>query len=248
MTGRTQRARRGLLTALATLAAGLATAPAASADGDPASDVLLQQDVYYPYQDDVSPPLKAQLVDLVARAHQAGFPIKFAIIATPADLGAVPEFFNSAQRYARFLEGEIRYNRPQPLLTGMPDGFGVAAAGPHAEAILAALPRLENGDADAMTRGAIRAIPQLARAQGHRIDTHDLGGAAGRAKPGSGQTGNHPAVATHARRARSHPPLVVFLAPPLLIALAALARSTRQRIRRRGEPEADAAPRPPIEP
>src|SRR5580658_2765931 len=97
-------------TSLAVLVAGLVllVGPGrASADGDPASDVLLIANVFYPYQETVSNNLIAALNLTTARAHTAKFPIRVAIIATPADLGAIPELFGKPQQYANFLDREI---------------------------------------------------------------------------------------------------------------------------------------------
>lgn len=53
------------------LAAALAltAAPAALADGDPASDILPAQDAYYPYTPAVSKPLVTALNGLLARVR-----------------------------------------------------------------------------------------------------------------------------------------------------------------------------------
>jgi len=59
--------RRAALVALAVLALLPA---AAAADGDPASDVLLAQDVYYPYAPKVSKPMSTALI-AVGRRREA---------------------------------------------------------------------------------------------------------------------------------------------------------------------------------
>ena len=55
-----------------------------------------------------------------------GLPLKVAIIHSPADLGAIPSIFGKPQGYANFLDREISFNGPVPLLVVMPDGYGVA--------------------------------------------------------------------------------------------------------------------------
>src|SRR4051812_3279233 len=108
--------------------AGVLLAPSsASADGDPASDVLVLQDVYLPYAPGVPPDLGRTITDLVKDTRKAGFPLRVAIIAQKSDLGAVPQFFGRPQSYAPFLESEIAFNTKKPLLVVMPTGYGVAA-------------------------------------------------------------------------------------------------------------------------
>src|SRR6267378_2106583 len=64
------------------------------ADGDPASDVLLGQDVFYPFKPKVSPGQEAALEKtLKAAASAAGLHLKVAIIGAPEELGLVPHFF-----------------------------------------------------------------------------------------------------------------------------------------------------------
>ncbi len=208
-----------LLRVAMVLVASVAFAPArALADADPPSDVLLLQAVYYPYHPAVSHTLQAQLDDLTARARRAGFPIKVALVASPADLGAVPQLFGHVTRYARFLERELEYNRPQPTLAVMPGGYGTAATGPHGTSIVARLPAPRT--ADGMARGAIVAVERLAAADGRPLSAGGLG-------------------SRQSHRGGGTPALLVF-APLALLALGFAAISIR---RRRGSPRpADAQP------
>ncbi len=203
------------------VAASVALCPQqARADADPPSDVLLLQAVYYPYHPTVSHTLQAQLDDLTARARRAGFPIKVALVASPADLGAVPQLFGHVTRYARFLERELEYNHPQPTLAVMPGGYGTAATGPHGPAIVARLPAPRT--ADGMARGAIVAVERLAAAAGHPLSTSGLG---------SRQT----------PRGASTPAVLVF-APVALLAVGFVAVSIRRR--RRGPPRSTGGEQP----
>jgi hypothetical protein len=208
--------RRPIALALCLLAALLVVLPAprALADADPPSDVLLIQNVYYPYSPKVSPKLQAQLDDAAARARRAGFPIKVALVAAPADLGAIPQMFGHVVAYANFLQREIAYLRPQPTLAAMPDGFGTSATGPQGPAIVRRLgaPRT----ADGMAQGAIAAVERLAAANGHPISTAGLGG---------GHSGHH----------RSGSSVLVLFAPLLLLALALGGRALLGRRGRGGD-------------
>jgi hypothetical protein len=121
--------RRGLVAALLVVAASLAAGlPAAHADGDPASDVLLFQDVYLPY-DAPSKEVANHLGGVVAAAKERGYDVKVAVIQADADLGSVGVLFGQPQRYAVFLERELRLKPDHLLLVVMPSGYGVAAGG-----------------------------------------------------------------------------------------------------------------------
>ncbi|HZV73100.1 MAG TPA: hypothetical protein VFF79_05225 [Conexibacter sp.] len=205
---------RAATTALALcLVAALSAASAsrALADADPPSDVLLLQNVYYPYHPKVSPQLQAQLDDITARARRAGFPIKVALVASRSDLGAVGQLFGHVASYASLLQREIAYLRPQPTLAVMPNGYGTDATGPQGPTIVNRLPPPRT--VDGMARGAITAVEQLAAANGHPLKTNDLGG---------GRSAHH----------RTSSPALFLFAPVLLLVLAVAARS----LLRRGRP------------
>jgi hypothetical protein len=153
---------------LAALVAGLAllVGPAqAGADGDPASDVLLVSNVFYPYQETVSNNLIAALNLATTRAHAAHFPIKVAIIATPEDLGAVPDLFAKPQQYANFLDREISFNGTVALLVVMQAGFGLVGSGPPSA--LAGLQITSQRGSDGLATAAIKAVGLLAAHAGH---------------------------------------------------------------------------------
>jgi hypothetical protein len=161
--------RRGLAAlAVALLVLG-ATARIALANGDPASDVLLAQNAFFPYQPPVQPQLEADMNRSLEAASRAGMPLKVAIIGSPEDLGAVPEFFGHPQSYSKFLDREISFNHPQPLLVVMPTGYGLANTGPASA--LSGFTVDGNHGSHGLTRSAILAVVALARANGHPIST-----------------------------------------------------------------------------
>jgi hypothetical protein len=147
----------------------LASVPA-RADGDPASDVLLRDNVFYPYSDPVSPTLQKTLDAETAAASQAHFPIKVALIQSSTDLGAVPSMFGRPQTYADFLEQEIAAGAKQPLLVVMPKGYGVQGIGTATAGLAASLVQPTGDQSDDLARAAIAAIEALAARSGHRID------------------------------------------------------------------------------
>ena len=109
---------------IAVMLLGLVAAGPARADGDPASDELIAQNVFYPYSSPVPRFRQRQLNTEVAAAHHAGLFLKIAIIAHPTDLGSITALYGSPQRYAQFLDTEISLNRKIPLLVVMRSGFG----------------------------------------------------------------------------------------------------------------------------
>ena len=169
------RSAIGTMLALAVLT--IAVAPGiALADGDPASDVLLGQNVFYPYSPAVSAGLQKQLNAETAAASRAHFPIKVALIAAPTDLGAIPTLFGKPQQYAAFLDQEISFLNVKPLLlVVMPNGYGVQHLGPAATRAAATLKRPASARTDDLARAAILAVPKLAAAAGHPI-AGDSGG------------------------------------------------------------------------
>ena len=150
----------GALALLATMA------PPGYADGDPASDVLVFQDVYFPSS---PPPAKTQMERLkraVATTYSRNFRIKVAIIATKADLGSVPTLFNKPQKYARFLGAELPNVFVGPLLIVMPAGFGIYDGGRPTAAEQRVLAKLRVGGSspDTLTESATQAVQKLTTA------------------------------------------------------------------------------------
>ena len=152
---------------------GADTRAGALADGDPASDVLVQSQLFNPVDSGVSLATQARLEAVLAQAARAGFPIRVALIASqsrtsgprrrcgdPDEVRAVPGF-------------ELPQLYGGQMLVVMPNGFGLygtalgAARGHPAEARGA-------GDGARLRRSssraaALSAVPLLARAAGHPI-------------------------------------------------------------------------------
>jgi hypothetical protein len=155
----------------ASLVMALVWSPAARADADPASDVLIGASVFYPYGEPVAASLQRALNAETAAAARAGFPIKVALIDAPTDLGALPSLFGKPQQYANFLDQEFGFlSKPHPpLLVVMPNGYGVSGLPPAATAAARSLPKLSGTRSDDLARGAIAAVPKLAAATGRRV-------------------------------------------------------------------------------
>ncbi len=97
----------------------------ASADGDPASDVLVTQTLFLPWDAGVSADQQAQLTALLRESEHDGYPLRVALIASSADLGSVTELWRQPQSYADFLGDELSLVYRGTLLVVMPDGFGL---------------------------------------------------------------------------------------------------------------------------
>ena len=159
--------RRRWIAAL--LALSLAVPAAALGDADPASDVLLGTSVFYPYQPPVPATTQKQLNAMAGAAAHAHFPVKIAIIASPIDLGAIPNLFGQPQQYAKFLDQEISFQGKQPLLVVMPAGWGSAGLPAASAAAVKSLPPPSGKTGQALANETLAALPKLAAAAGHPI-------------------------------------------------------------------------------
>lgn len=155
-----------LVAALALLALG---GTIALADGDPASDVLLGEDVFYPYSPPVATAIQKSLGAETTAARKAGFPLKVALIGSPVDLGVIPDLFGKPQKYADFLDQEISFQGKQRLLVVMAAGYGAQGVSPAAQAALSSLPKPAGKQSDDLARAATVAVGALAKAAGHPL-------------------------------------------------------------------------------
>jgi hypothetical protein len=136
----------------------------ACADGDPASDYLVSLDTFTGVQ---APPSNASdLREAVARAFDAGYRVKVAVVPTRVDLGAIPSLFNKPKQYAKFLGLELRELYAGPLLIVMPGGFGIYDAGRStaAEAEVLAAVRVRGRSVRELTSAATTAVKAMTRA------------------------------------------------------------------------------------
>jgi len=121
-------AGRAAIVAAVLLAACAAGAGSARADGDPASDTLVLNNVFLPYEASAK-SADASLQKQVQAAYTAGYRVKVAVIATNIDLGAIPSLFNKPAQYAKFLGQELSGYYIGPLLIVMPAGYGIYDGG-----------------------------------------------------------------------------------------------------------------------
>ena len=159
------------------IAAALAgtVAGTARADGDPASDVLLSDNVFLSYQSPYGSAEGRALEALAKEAKQQHFPMRVAVITQIADLGAIGGLYGKAQRYADFLASEITFVYRGTLvvaMNGKPGGFGVHGPGatPAARRALARM-KLPSTSVTAaeLARLAATAMQRVAAASGHHL-------------------------------------------------------------------------------
>jgi hypothetical protein len=166
--------RRLLVLALVTALAGTA-AGTARADGDPASDVLLSDNVFLSYQSPYGSAEGRALEGVAKQAKQQGFPMRVAVITQLADMGSVGGLYGKAQRYADFLASEITFVYRGTLvvaMNGKPGGFGVHGPGatPAARRALAGMKLPSSSPTAAeLARAAAVAMQRVAAASGHHV-------------------------------------------------------------------------------
>jgi hypothetical protein len=141
---------------------------AARANGDPASDYLLLQSIFLPFDAKVDHDVTKRLANTITEASKADFPIKVAVIGTRYDLGTAFSLYNKAQRYSEFLGLELSFQYRDRLLVVMPDGYGLSINGRPDPAGMKVVQKLPppGKDAAKQIEGATLAIRRLAAAEG----------------------------------------------------------------------------------
>ncbi len=153
-----------------TVALWAAPVSIARADGDPASDYLIANQVFLTSQSATVSPPERELMATVRAANRTGFAIRVAVISNEYDMGSITALWLKPTIYARFLGIELSLAYRQRLLVVMPNGFGFNWPG-HSTAsayrLLSGVVPAAGGDALAATaQGAVR---RLAAAEGVKL-------------------------------------------------------------------------------
>jgi hypothetical protein len=120
------RSGRRALALLSLLIAGALCAPAlAHADGDPASDILIKERVFYPYQLKLPRASTDALEKTIASAKDKGYSVRVAMIANDFDLGSAGLLYRQPKNYAKFLGQELAQFNSDWVLIVMPNGYGI---------------------------------------------------------------------------------------------------------------------------
>jgi hypothetical protein len=166
--------RRLLLVAAA---AALVTVPAAHANGDPASDVLLVNHVYIGPEVPISNADRDALTKTVAAANERGYPIRVALIPFTSDLGTAVSLWRHPQDYAKFLGSELAFVYTKRLLIAMPSGFGVYHRNRPVTKEQRVLGRIRPGRTPtAVAQQTTKAVRALAAADGITLPVESGGG------------------------------------------------------------------------
>jgi hypothetical protein len=164
--------KRSAFLAVALLLAG---APGARADGDPGSDVLPSQPVFYGSALDLKSKPAAQLDAIVKEARQRGYRVNVAVISRLEDMGSVTNLYEDPENYSQFLAGEIACCVTGRLLVVMPGGFGVYYLGHNSAAdrkVVDALPA--PGKIENLLPAAIDGVRRLAAASSVQLSVPDV--------------------------------------------------------------------------
>jgi hypothetical protein len=155
----------------------LALPAGATANGDPASDVLLTSQVFLPFEAPISSSAKADLTKTVAASNSQGYKIRVAVIAFTGDLGTAVSLWKRPQDYAKFLWSEIAFVYSNRLLVVMPSGFGFYDGKKPIAKQLRALSKVRPGTTPTpLAESATEAVRRLAAADGVTIAKSSGGG------------------------------------------------------------------------
>jgi hypothetical protein len=161
--------------AVGVVAVVLAFSALARADGDPASDYLLNGLSFLsPYDGHISAAQQKRIEAMLQSSKEQGFPLRLAVIVTRYDLGAVPILYRKPQTYAKFLAQEDFYFWKDELLVVMPNGYGLYKLKnlpPEDRAVLAKLPKFDTTNGAALADAAERAVTALAARRGLTLAT-----------------------------------------------------------------------------
>jgi hypothetical protein len=155
----------------------LALPAGATANGDPASDVLLTSQVFLPFEAPISSSAKADLTKTVAASNSQGYKIRVAVIAFTGDLGTAVSLWKRPQDYAKFLWSEIAFVYSNRLLVVMPSGFGFYDGKKPIAKQLRVLSKVRPGTTPTpLAESATEAVRRLAAADGVTIAKSSGGG------------------------------------------------------------------------
>ena len=171
---------RATIVCFGVLLGGLLISATAGANGDPASDILLQSKIYFPTQR-VGVQEATDLKKIVASANAKGYAIRVALIEDESDLGTVPNLLNQPQKYSEFLGPEIRFVYKGDLLVVMPTGLGLTTTDqtvPPAKAI-EGMQVEAGGSPNGLALTAGEAVAALAKASGHPLASSGKSGGGG---------------------------------------------------------------------
>jgi len=207
----------------------------ARANGDPASDVIPVQPVFYGGLLDLESKEAAQLDALVKEARRRGYPINVVVISNLQDMGSADYLYNDPDNYSDYMSGEIASSIKGRLLIVMPGGLGVNYIGHSSDAdrkLVDALPpprTIKN-----LLPAAIDAVLELAAADGVKLKVPDVQPVPG----GVFQPATHLTAGTQTQSKKQGTATWVYVVPVIVIGVLALVPLGLHLRRRSREPEA----------
>ena len=155
---------------LVVMLAALLAAPLARANGDPASDILLTEPVYFPIDATLSDSDREALLKTIDEADKRGYKIRVALIPFTSDLGTAVSLWRHPQDYSEFLGKELAFVYRNRLLIVQPSGFGFYNQGKPVAKEQRVLAKIPVGKTPAeQTRSADAAVRALAAADGVKL-------------------------------------------------------------------------------
>jgi cytochrome c biogenesis protein CcmG/thiol:disulfide interchange protein DsbE len=227
---RSAAVRFALLAALVALLSCLLLPAAALADGDPGSDVLLDQNLFAYWDAHLTASQQLRVGALLDATAHAGAPVRVAIIAQRDDLGTVAALWHKPQQYAEYLGYEISLSYSGRLLIVMPNGYGVYWKGnPRGAAKLKAAltgERPRDAGASALVGATVSAVQRIELLAGVSPATleHSAASSSGATTPTnasgvSGKSTPTASVVTHTGSSKHSSSLGVLLAIVLVVGL-----------------------------
>ena len=162
--------RRALIV---TTAVALLAVSAARANGDPASDVLITEQVFIGPEVPLSNADRDELTKTVAAANDRGYKIRVALIAFTGDLGTAVSLWKHPQSYSKFLGSELAFAYANRLLIAMPSGFGFYNGRKPTAKEQRVLRRIRPGQTPAaLARSTTQAVRALAASEGITVPAY----------------------------------------------------------------------------
>ena len=152
----------------------------ARGDGDPASDYLLGQQVFIPFDLKAPKATQQEFASVVRDANASGYRIRVALISSAYDMGSVTSLWQKPKPYAKFLGAELQFVYKNRLLVVMPQGFGFNLPHHSPTQEYAVLDKLTVGKGPTgLVTSATTAVQKLAAAAGVKIVHRGLAGKSG---------------------------------------------------------------------
>jgi hypothetical protein len=169
------RVRRAAVALSLVLLVAASWPAAVHADGDPASDVLITDDIFLPYEQPSAGQV-AKLRRVVEAARAAGRPVRVAVIHSARDLGAVTNLYGHAEEYATLLSRELQNpvevgaeGHREQLLVVMSAGYATKNAPPEADRHLRGVELPSDASPDELVGAAGWGVQEIARIGGKPI-------------------------------------------------------------------------------